>query len=99
VPNRRQRGIPRRKNPVARKLSTGVPVAKRKPIYASHRVASGIAGAVGLRALSVMGSSLPTVGQDPSCGSCSSCCLLGSLFLDRHAVAPVFVGSGPSRLA
>src|SRR5215207_8861396 len=33
-----------------------------------ERVASGIAGAVGLRALSVMGSSLPTVGRDPSCG-------------------------------
>src|SRR5215212_3167223 len=30
---------------------------------------------------------------------CSLCYLLGSPFLDRHAVAPVFVGSGPSRLA
>src|SRR5215213_7449387 len=26
---------------------------------------------------------------------CSLCYLLGALFLDRHAVAPVFVGSGP----
>src|SRR5918994_7893809 len=30
---------------------------------------------------------------------CSLCYLLESLFLDRHAVAPVFLGSGPSRLA
>src|SRR5918999_1711119 len=30
---------------------------------------------------------------------CSLCFLLGSRFLDRHAVAPVFLGSGPSRLA
>jgi hypothetical protein len=98
VPNRRQRGIPRRKNPAARKLSTGVPVAKRKPIYASHRVASGIAGAVGLRALSVMGSSLPTVGRDLFCGIVLIV-LPPGVSLDRHAVAPVFVGSGPSRLA
>src|SRR5215212_7887672 len=30
---------------------------------------------------------------------CSLCYLLGSRFLDRHAVAPVCLGSGPSRLA
>src|ERR687894_2784114 len=29
----------------------------------------------------------------------SLCYLLGSPFLDRHAVAPVFLGSSPSRLA
>src|SRR5215213_9263445 len=44
------------------------------------------------------------VGEEPGWqggrGSlCSLCYLLGTPFLDRHEVAPVFVGSGPSRLA
>src|SRR3990172_648529 len=32
VPNRRQRGMPRRKNPVARKVSTGIPQPRMKPV-------------------------------------------------------------------
>src|SRR5215212_1672414 len=64
--------VPKLVNPGLRKPSTNqASVNRTGPATApnaSHRVASGITGAVGLRALSVMGPSLPTVGRDPSCG-------------------------------